>query len=366
MADPTPSQDELLAPWRKQIDDIDRQIVQLINDRARAAIQIGRIKDTDDAPIYVPHRERAVMNKVHGLNRGPLPDSAIESIYREIISACIAAERPLRVGYLGPAGSFSHLAARKFFGTSVNYQAVDDISHVFEEVERDNLDVGLVPIENSTGGGVRMTHDCFMQTKVRVCAEVLIHVHHNLLSQSELGAVKRIYSHPEAFDQCGRWLSTHLRHADRRTVSSTAKAAEHAAHEPDAGAISSALAAELYDVPVAAENIEDNPQNITRFFVIGHIATQPTDEDKTAIMFTTAHKPGALAEVINVFARHGINLTHIDKRPSQRVNWEYFFFIDCEGHIDNPAMQAALDDAREHCLHLTVLGSFPRAKQVLG
>ena len=355
-----------LAPWRQKIDELDQQIVRMLNERAAAAMEIGKIKDADGAPIYVPHRERAVMDKVFDLNKGPLPDTSLESIYREIISAAIALERPLRVAFLGPAGSFSHLAARRFFGGSVDYQPVESIKHVFEEVERGDLDVGLVPIENSTGGGVRDTHDCFMQTNVKVCAEVLIHIHQNLLCKGDLDQVAFIYSHPEAFDQCRAWLATHLRTAERQPVNSTAKAAEMAANDPTAAALSSSLAAEMYDMPIVAENIEDNPQNITRFFVIGNIPTAPCGQDKTAIMFTTAHKPGALAEVINVFARHGINLTHIDKRPSQRVNWEYFFFIDCEGHIDQPNMHAALEEARIHCLHLTVLGSFPKAIQVLG
>jgi chorismate mutase/prephenate dehydratase len=360
------SQDELLQPWREKIDALDEQIVRLLNERAQAAVEVGKVKNADHAPIYVPQRERAVINRVQAHNTGPLPASAIETIYREIISASIALERPLRVGYLGPAGSFSHLAARRFFGASVDYQPVVDIQHVFDEVERGCLDVGLVPIENSTGGGIRDTHDCFMQTGVKVCAEVLIHVHHNVVCQGDLDQAQRIYSHPEAFDQCRKWLAGHAPGADRRSVNSTALAAEKAAADASTAAISSSLAAELYDVPIVARNIEDNPQNITRFFVIGNIETRPCNEDKTAIMFTTAHKPGALAEVINVFARHGINLTHIDKRPSQQVNWEYYFFIDCEGHTAEPNMAAALDEAKQHCLHLTVLGSFPKAQRVLG
>jgi chorismate mutase/prephenate dehydratase len=363
---PTPPPDQRLQPLREQIDQLDQQIVRLLNERAAVAIEVGRIKHTDGSPVYVPHRERAVMDKVRRLNEGPLPASALEAIYREIISASIALERPLRVGFLGPEGSFSHLAARAHFGTSVDYAPVDEIVSVFQEVERGNLDVGLVPIENSTGGGIRDTLDCFMQSTVKVCAEVAIQIHHNLMSRAAIEDVKRIVSRPEVFEQCRRWLGNHARHAEREAVSSSAKAAEMAAADAEVAAIGSQLAAEIYNLPIRAANIEDNPQNVTRFFVVGRMNTEPTGADKTAIMFTTAHKPGALAEVINVFAENGVNLTHIDKRPSQRVNWEYIFFIDAEGHEEEPAIRHALEEARRHCLHLSVLGSFPKATQVYG
>jgi len=365
MADPTTPPDAL-QPHRDAIDACDQQIIELLNRRASAAVEIGRIKKAGAAPIYVPHRERKVMEKVHALNHGPLPRSAVEAIYREIISASIALERPLRVGFLGPAGSFSHLAARAHFGTSVDYEPVDDIRHVFEQVERDNLDVGLVPIENSTGGGIHDTLDSFMQSNTPVCAEVLITIHHNVMSQSEGQAIQRVCSRPEVFEQCRGWLATHLQHAERQSMSSSAAAVELARNEPTVAAVGSALASELYNVPIRYANVEDNPQNVTRFFVIGKIDTQPTGTDKTALMFTTAHKPGALAEVLDVFRDHGVNLTHIDKRPSQRVNWEYFFFVDCEGHQQDPNVAAALDAVAKHCLHLSVLGSFPKATQVLG
>ena len=351
---------------RDKIDELDRQLIAMLNERARAAMEIGKIKNASDAPVYVPHRERQVMDKVHGLNEGPLPGGAIESIYREIISASIALERPLSVGFLGPVGSFSHLAAREHFGTSVNYEPADDIRHVFDLVDRGDCDVGLVPIENSTGGGIHDTLDCFMQSSVTVCAEVLIAIHHHVLSHAKAEDVRTVYSRPEIFEQCRRWLSNHLTEAERVSVVSSAKAAERVCEEKDAAAIASSLAAELYDVPAIFDNIEDNPQNVTRFFVISHIETQPSGTDKTAIVFTTAHKPGALSDVLEVFRRHGVNLTHIDKRPSQRVNWEYYFFIDCEGHRRDENVAKALEEASAHCLHLTVLGSFPKATQVLG
>ena len=360
------SDNDPLQVHRETIDAIDRQVIDLLNQRARAAMEIGKIKNAADAPVYVPHRERQVMEKVHGLNGGPLPAGAIESIYREIISASIALERAMSVCYLGPAGSFSHLAAREHFGGSVNYEPADDIQHVFDLVDRGACDVGLVPIENSTGGGIHDTLDCFLQSNVTVCAEVLIAIHHHVLSHTKPEDVKRVYSRPEIFEQCRRWLGSHLTQAERISVVSSAKATELVCQEKDAAAIASSLAAQIYDVPTVYVNIEDNPQNVTRFFVISHIQTQPSGSDKTAIVFTTAHKPGALSDVLEVFRKFGVNLTHIDKRPSQRVNWEYYFFIDCEGHRDDENMIGALEEARGHCLHLTVLGSFPKAMQVLG
>lgn len=355
-----------LQPLRERIDAIDRQLIDLLNQRAKVAVEVGKVKKGANAPIYVPHRERKVMEKVHALNAGPLPAGAIEGIWREIISASIALERPLQVGYLGPAGSFSHLAARAHFGTSVDYAPVDDIRHVFEQVERGNLDVGLVPIENSTGGGIHDTLDSFMQSSVRVCAEVLITIHHNVMSQNEGEAIARVCSRPEVFEQCRKWLATHLQHAERTSMNSSAAAAELAKRDPTVAAIGSRLASELYGVPIRFANIEDNPQNVTRFFVVGKIETLPTGSDKTALMFTTAHKPGALADVLDVFRKYGVNLTHIDKRPSQRVNWEYFFFVDCEGHQMDDNVRAAIDEVATHCLHLSVLGSFPKATQVMG
>jgi len=357
---------EYLQNLRDEISQLDAGLVDLLNRRARLAMDVGKLKDADGQPIYAPHRERKVMERVHGLNEGPLPAAALEAIYREIISASIALEQPLQVAYLGPAGSFSHLAARAHFGSSVEYVAADDIGHVFEQVDRGRCQVGLVPIENSIGGGIHDTLDSFVQSGVSVCAEVCIAIHHHLMSHADPDDIRCIYSRPEIFEQCRRWLGAHLTHAERATVVSSARAADLVGDQRDAAAIGSSLAAEIYRVPVRFENIEDNPQNVTRFFVIGKIDTQPTGADKTAIMFTTAHKPGALADVLDVFSRHGINLTHIDKRPSQRVNWEYYFFIDCEGHIDQADVKAALDEAREHCLHLTILGSFPKSTQVLG
>ncbi|HEX7010472.1 MAG TPA: prephenate dehydratase [Phycisphaeraceae bacterium] len=359
------SAEAALAPLRQRIDELDRQIVDLLNERAKVVVQIGQIKRSGAAPIYCPEREQAVLEQVRRYNRGPLPDTCLEAIWRELMSGSFALERPLRVGYLGPPGSFSHLAARRKFGASIEYAALDDIAAIFDEIARGHIDYGLVPIENSAVGGVGETLDAFLDAPVQVCAEVLITIHHNLLSRHQPEQIQRIYSKPEALAQCRKWLSVQLQQAQKIPVASTSKAAELAAQEQGAAAIASSLAGEIYGLPVQFANIEDNPHNTTRFFVIGQQSAKPTGDDKTSIMFTTEHKAGALVAVLDVFRDFGLNLTHIDKRPSRRVNWEYYFFVDVIGHIEDPAVAKAVEEARRHCLQLTVLGSFPRARQVL-
>jgi len=370
-----------LAPLRVQIDELDRQIVELLNRRANIVIEVGKIKHSADsgstgesaagnAPakppqIYVPEREQQVLAQVRAYNKGPLPDRCLMAIWRELMSGSFALERPLRIGYLGPAGSYSHMAAKLKFGSSVEYDSLDDISGVFEEIVRGHVDLGLVPIENSYIGGIGETLDSFRDNRVHVCGEVLIGIHHNLLSNTPAEEVKKIYSKPEVFSQCRRWLGLQLVHAEKVPVASSSKAAEIAAKEPGSAAIGSILAAETYDLAIQFANIEDDPNNVTRFFIISLNSAKPTGDDKTSLMFTTVHKAGALAEVLNIFRDHGLNLTHIDKRPSKLENWEYVFFIDCLGHQSDPTVASAIEAARKHCLHLTVLGSFPRAKEAL-
>jgi chorismate mutase/prephenate dehydratase len=355
-----------LSGLRASIDHLDAQIVELLNQRARVVIDIGRIKRDGNSPIYAPDREQQVLTRVRAHNKnGPLPNSCLEAIYRELMSGSFALERPLRIGYLGPPGSFSHLAARRKFGASVEYDAVDDIGAVFDEIARGHMDLGLVPIENSSMGGIGETLDGFLDSPVRVCAEVLINIHHNLLANCPPEAIKTVYSKPEVFAQCRKWLGVQIRQAGRVPVASSSKAAEMAAQEANTAAIGSTLAAEIYGLKVQFANIEDNPNNVTRFFIIGTQQPKPTGDDKTAIMFTTAHKAGALSDVLEVFRRHGLNLTHIDKRPTKRANWEYCFFIDLLGHHTDGPVAAAIAEAQARCLQLNVLGSFPKATEVL-
>ena len=362
---PADPNEQPLTPLRQQIDALDAQIVELLNQRAKVVVEIGKVKQQNNAPIYAPDREKAVLQKLRTLNKGPLPDRCLEAVYRELMSGSFALEKPLRIGFLGPEGSFSHAAAVAKFGQSVDYVALIDIPSVFDEVVRKHIDLGMVPVENSIHGGVVDTLDSFLASSAKICAEVNTTIHHNLLAKESWEQVQRIYSKPEVFTQCRKWLAATVKGRAVTPVASTSVAAELASREPGSAAIGSALAGELFDLHVLFENIEDNPDNITRFFVIGAEPARKSGDDKTAIMFTTAHKPGALAEVLDVFRDNGINLTDIEKRPSQKTNWEYYFFIDAQGHSDDPKMKEAIEAAKQHCLQLTVLGSYPRATEVL-
>lgn len=360
-----PASNPSLEQLRVQIDALDAQIVELLNARANVVVQIGKLKQNSNAPIYAPDREKAVLEKVKKLNKGPLPDRCLDAVYRELMSGSFVLEKPLRIGFLGPDGTFSHAAAVRKFGSSVEYVPLTDIPSVFEEVARRHVDYGMVPVENSIGGGIVDTLDAFLHSSAKICSEVLITIHHNLLAKEPWEKITKIYSKPEVFSQCRNWLVATAKDRDIQPAASTSKAAELAAKEPGVAAIGSTIAGELYGLHVLFENIEDVPDNVTRFFVISTEPARRTDDDKTAVMFTTAHKPGALAEVLDVFKENGINLTDIEKRPSKKVNWEYYFFIDAQGHADDPRMQRAIQEARKHCLQLTVLGSYPRATEVL-
>ncbi len=364
--------EQKLSPLRSRIDEIDHRLVELLNERANVSVKIGRTKreaaggNGAEASFYVPSREKAVLDKIRGLNAGPLPDRTLEAVWREIMSGSIGLQKPLRVSFLGPMGSFSHAATLGKFGSSVEHVAVGDIDGVFSAVSRQHADCGLVPVENSSHGGVIDTLDAFLDhPSARVCAEVLITIHHCVFASGPWDHVKTITTKPEVLAQCRGWLSNVARGRTVEPAASTSAAAERASTDPTVAAIASRLAGETYDVPMLFENIEDNPDNVTRFWVIGRETGKPTDDDKTGILFTTANKPGALAAVLDAFREGGVNLTDIEKRPSGRTNWEYVFFVDAQGHADDPTVQAAVEAAREHCLQLTILGSYPRATEVL-
>ena len=324
-------------------------------------VSVGKAKMTDGTAIYAPDREQKVLQRIAELNKGPLLQKTLQAIYRELMSGSFALEKPLRIGYLGPEGSFSHMAACRKFGLSVEYLPRPDFRAIFDEVARGHCDLGVVPIENSLGGGVIGTMDCFVESNVHICAEVVLGIHHNLLANCPPDKIKLVASKPEIFAQCRNWISTGLAGIDLVPVASSSKAAEMAAHETNLAAIGSELAAELYDLKIIFANIEDNPNNQTRFFVISRQAVKQTGQDKTAILFTAAHRSGALVEVLNVFAKHDVNLTNIDTRPSKRQNWEYYFFVDADGHVDDENFQKCLDEVKSHCGELHVLGSFPKA-----
>jgi len=354
-----------LKELRNRIDELDDRIIKLLNERAHIVVEIGKLKSKAGGQIYAPDREKEVLEKITKANEGPLPNKCLVAIWRELMSGSFALERPLRIGYLGPGGSFSHTAAMLKFGQSVEYEPLADIRSIFDEASKGHCDLGLVPIENTTGGGVIETLDALIDSDVKICAEVLMAIHHNLLAACSLKEIEKIYSKPEVFAQCRNWLSATFKEAKTVAVASTAKAAQMAAAEPRTAAIGSRVAAEVYGLQVICENIEDITNNITRFLVIGREDAKPTGEDKTAILFSTAHKAGALADVLEVFKRYSINLTNIESRPSKKRQWEYYFFVDFMGHKTNENVRKGLKEVRKHCLQLSVLGSFPRATELL-
>jgi chorismate mutase/prephenate dehydratase len=362
----SPAADEAhLADLRRRIDEIDGRLVQLLSERAGIVVTVGKSKQSHGTPIYAPHREAEILSRAIDGNTGPLSDRTIEAIFREMMSGSFALELPLRVGCLGPPGSFSHIAAVRHFGASVECTDLGTIDGVFAEVAARRCHYGLVPYENSIGGSITDTLDALVEHEVTIYAEALIEVTHALLANCGPSDVRRIYSKREVFSQCRQWLNRQYPDAELMTMESSAAAVQRAVGEQHAAAIGSALAGELYGVNLLFEQIQDKPNNITRFLVIGREAALPTGDDKTTIMFVTADKPGALVDVLAVFRDAEINLSHIEKRPSGRTNWEYTFFIDCEGHRSDEKLAAALAGARDHCVSLKVLGSYPRAKRIL-
>ncbi len=354
-----------LPELRQTIDRLDDDIVGLLNARAKAAVEIGRLKTASGAGVFAADREREVLDRVISLSKGPLSRDSLLSIYRELMSASFALERPPRVGYLGPEGSYSHEAAMGKFGASVEYEPLSDIRAVFDEMGRGHVDYGVVPVENSTAGAVLDTLDAFRDHDVRICSEIQRAIHHNLLAKCRQDEIEVVYSRPEALAQCQRWLSETGLSRHIAAAPSTSKAAELAASQAKSAAIGGKLAARLYGLAVLAAHIEDNPNNATRFFVIGGETPQPTGCDRTSLTFMTAHKAGALVDVLLVFQRAGINMTLITSRPSAKPDLEYHFFVDMDGHQSDPSVKTALEEARRHCRMLRVLGSYPKATEVV-
>jgi len=350
---------------RNKIDQFDKELVRLLNERARVVMEIGKLKNKAGRPVYAPDREKEVLKRIAKANEGPLPDRCLMAVWRELMSGSFFLERPLRIGYLGPGGSFSHTAAMLKFGQSVEYESLADIRSIFDEVSRGHCDLGLVPIENTTGGGVIETLDALIDSDAKVCNEVLMAIHHNLLANCSLEEVVQIYSKPEVFAQCRNWLSVTCKEVEKVPVASTSRAAQKAAAETGAAAIGSIIAAELYGLRIVCENIEDIANNVTRFLVIAKEDARATGDDKTAILFSTAHKAGALADVLEVFRNYDINLTNIESRPSRKRQREYYFFMDFLGHRTDKTVRDAMAEARKHCLQLSILGSFPRATELL-
>jgi chorismate mutase/prephenate dehydratase len=353
---------EDIQSYRTEIDRIDDEILRLLNERSKSVIEIGKLKRQSDvaAPLHTPAREAQIIERLIRQNPGPFPNEAIRPVYREIMSASLSLEGPQKVAYLGPRATFTHLACMRKFGESAQYVPVTSIKDVFNEVERGRANFGVVPIENSTEGVVNHTLDMFIDSSLLIYGEVLQEVSHHLLSRADrLEDVTKIHSHPHAIAQCRHWLETNLPHVPVAEVASTARAAELCAEDPGAAAIASELAAQLYGLKVLKARIEDNINNFTRFLVLSQKAPERTGKDKTSVMLSVKDKVGALYELLRPFASSGVNLTKIESRPSRRKAWEYIFFIDIEGHMDEDRVKRALADVKPRCLFFKILGSYP-------
>ncbi len=355
--------DRRLAELRQAIDQVDRGILERLNERARLAQEVGRLKQQSGATFYVPSREEDLLRNLKQANDGPFPSSAIRAVWKEIISASLSLEHPMSVAYLGPSATFTHQACLKQFGLSAHYTPARTIAEVFDLVEKDKAPYGVIPIENTTEGVVSYALDMFLTSDLKIIAEVLLRISHNLLSLSgRREEVRRIYSHPHAIAQCRRWVEAHFPDVPVLDASSTAQAAKIAAEDPGVAAIAGELAGDLYGLKPVEARIEDNPKNFTRFLVIGKQIPGRSDQDKTSVLFAVKDAVGALYNMLQPFSRHGVNLTKIESRPLKEKAWEYVFFVDCEGHVDDPSVHRALEELAAQCTLLKVLGSYPRAE----
>jgi len=348
--------------YRQSIDRIDDEILKLLNERSKNVVEIGKLKKQSDteANLHTPGREAEIVDRLMRQNQGPFPNDAIRTVYREIMSASLSLEGPQTVAYLGPRATFTHLACIQKFGESAQYVPVNSIKDVFNEVERGRANFGVVPIENSTEGVVNHTLDMFVDSSLLIYGEVLQEVSHHLLSKADRSEdIKKIYSHPHAIAQCRNWLETNLPHVPLSEVPSTARAAELCVDDLSGAAIASELAGQLYGLKVLKARIEDNINNFTRFLVLSQKPSERTGKDKTSVMLSVKDKVGALYELLRPFASHGINMTKIESRPSRRKAWEYIFFVDIEGHLEEDRVKKALEEVKGRCLFLKVLGSYP-------
>jgi len=361
-SDKTTSLDDL----RNRIDQLDTEILKKLNERARCALDVAEVKlreSGDEAPVfYRPEREAQVLRRMSELNQGPLSSEKITQVYRQIMSACLALEEPLKVAYLGPQGTFTQMATLKQFGDSVVGMPLVTVDDVFREVTSESCHYGVVPVENSTEGVINHTLDNFLDSNLRICGEVEIRVHHHLMVSPEAtGEIKRIYSHQQTLGQCRRWLNGHYPSVERLTASSNAEAARRVAEEKDAAAIAGEMAAEIYGLDILSRQIEDESDNTTRFIVVGREDIGPSGNDKTSIVVSTHNQPGALYKLLEPFHRHGVSLTSIETRPSRTGMWSYVFFIDFDGHKDDELIQTVLGEIDSDALEVKLLGSYPRA-----
>lgn len=354
-----------LTPFREKIDIIDRQMVELINQRLCLAAEIGKAKRSTGGKIYVAEREAEVLGKITSLNKGPIKNDALKAIYAEIMSAAIALEKPMLIAYLGPEATNSHQAAIKKFGSSVDYHAMSTFADIFTAVDKQEADYGIIPIENSTDGSVRDALDQFVASDLKIVAQLYLEISYCLITNEQLDDIKKVYSKDQALAQCRLWLQRHLPHAELCDAPSTARAVQIASEEPGAAAVANELASVRYGVPVLARNIEDRASNMTRFFVIGREPSGPVGggRDMTSLLVSldesAALHSGTLMKMVEPLSRRGINLTKIESRPSRRKAWDYYFYIDVGGHFEDPALREAVAEMRQYCTMVKWLGSYP-------
>ena len=348
-----------LEDLRKKIDTLDSRIVALLNERSEVSSAIGKEKLKNKKEVYAPEREKEVLRRVQSLNEGKIPPAALQAIYREIMSASLAVEKPFSIAALGQQGAFTNMAARKIFGSQMQYISCSLISEVFQSVERGECDYGVVPVENSTEGAVTPTFDLLVDTELKICRQGLLEIRHNLLSHSPLNKIKTIYSNPQVFDQCRNWLIANFPKIGRIFVASTTEAAAICARKKDCAAIASSEASEVYDLPIVKADIQDIAHNMTRFLVLGNKDAAATGCDRTSILFSIKDKVGALYSMLKPFYTNKINLTKIESRPSKKKVWDYYFFVDFEGHRLDPNVKKALSELEDMCKYLKILGSYP-------
>jgi len=353
-----------LAVLRDQIDGIDKDIQKLINQRAACALEVAAVKQAasggEEVQYYRPEREAQVLRAVMERNAGPMPDEEMAKLFREIMSCCLALEKPMKIAFLGPEGTYTHAAALKHFGHFVSVQPMAAIDEVFREVESGQANYGVVPVENSTEGMVNHTLDSFINSSLNISGEVKLRIHHHLLSNKkiDLADVKRVYSHQQSLAQCRKWLDSHCPQIERVAVSSNSEAARLSMEDEGAVAIAGEMAAEFYGLHKLAENIEDQPDNTTRFLIIGTKEVPPSGKDKTSLLVSAKNKPGALYHVLEPFHRHGVSLTRLETRPSVSGTWAYVFFIDFEGHVDDENIKDVIGEISPEAVEIKHLGSY--------
>jgi chorismate mutase / prephenate dehydratase len=349
-----------LSEHRQAIDKLDAQIVKLLNERTKHVLEIGAIKLKQREEIYAPHRERAVLQRIAKLNGGPITDDSLKAIYREVMSSALALEKSMNIAYLGPEATFTHQAAIQRFGSSLRYAPQKTIADVFSEVAKGRADYGVVPIENSTEGVVTHTLDMFVDSDLKVVSAIVLPISHCLVSRCQRKDIKKLFVHPQTLAQCRSWIHKNFPHAELIETSSNARSAERAATERNSGAIAGLLAAETYRVPVLEHDIQDNSANATRFLVLGRKCPPATGRDRTSLMLSIRDEVGALHKALAPFRRHRINMTKIESRPSKRKVWEYYFFVDCDGHMSDRKVAKAIAQLEEQCSYVKVLGSYPK------